>query len=83
MEAIPVLASQGGGRSPRIADAKQIDSEIKPIQDLGAELLFLGDVAHPAMLARLVNSPPAFALVKQAGAPGTADGRDGRRTKRL
>ncbi len=29
LEAIPDMAKRGGGRSPRIADPKQIDSEMK------------------------------------------------------
>jgi len=58
LEAIPELAARGGGRSPRIADAKQIDSEMNAIRSLGAGLLFLGDPAYPALLAELGNSPP-------------------------
>jgi DNA processing protein len=58
LAAIPDLAARGGGRSPRIADLKQIDSEMNAIRNLGAGLLFLGDPAYPALLAQLGNSPP-------------------------
>lgn len=58
LEAIPDLAARGGGRSPRIADAKQIASEMKAIQDIGAGLLFIGDPAYPMLLAELGNPPP-------------------------
>lgn len=58
LKAIPELAKRGGGRIPRIADAKQIGSEMKAIKDLGAELLFLGDPAYPHLLAELGNPPP-------------------------
>ncbi|AMO71741.1 DNA-processing protein DprA [Sphingorhabdus sp. M41] len=58
LEAIPDLAARGGGRSPRIAGASQIASEMKAIQDLGAGLLFIGDPAYPDLLAELGNPPP-------------------------
>ena len=58
LAAIPDLATRGGGRSPRIADAKQIDAEMNAIRNLGARLLFLGDAAYPPLLAELGNAPP-------------------------
>ncbi len=58
LDAIPDLAARGGGRSPRIADAKQIESELKNIQKLGARLLFLGDPAYPVLLAEISSAPP-------------------------
>ncbi|WP_373492083.1 DNA-processing protein DprA [Parasphingorhabdus sp.] len=58
LDAIPDLAARGGGRSPRIADARQIDSELKAIQKLGAAMLFLDDPGYPQLLAELGNAPP-------------------------
>tara|TARA_R110000824_G_scaffold13280_9_gene57951 strand:- start:19740 stop:20858 length:1119 start_codon:yes stop_codon:yes gene_type:complete len=58
LEAIPDLAARGGGRSPRIADAKQIEAEMKAVRALDADLLFLGDPAYPTLLAELGNPPP-------------------------
>jgi len=58
LEAIPDLAARGGGRSPRIADARQIAFEIKAIQGLGAGLLFIDDPEYPALLTELGNPPP-------------------------
>lgn len=58
LEAIPDLAARGGGRSPRIADARQVDSEMERLRTLGARLLFLGDPKYPALLAELGNAPP-------------------------
>jgi len=58
LDAIPALAARGGGRSPRIAGAKQVERELQAIQKLGARLLFLGDPAYPPLLAELGNAPP-------------------------
>ena len=58
LEAIPDLAARGGGRSPRIADARQIEAEMQAIDALGARMLFLGDPAYPSLLAELANAPP-------------------------
>lgn len=58
LEAIPDLAARGGGRSPRIADERQIASEIKAIQGIGAGLLFIDDTEYPALLTGLGNPPP-------------------------
>ena len=58
LDAIPDLVARGGGRSPRIADARQIDAEMQSIRALGAGLLFLGDPAYPPLLAELGNAPP-------------------------
>jgi len=58
LEAIPDLAARGGGRSPRIANPKQIASELEAIHDIGAQLLFLDDPAYPLLLAELSNAPP-------------------------
>ncbi|ATW04760.1 DNA-processing protein DprA [Sphingorhabdus sp. YGSMI21] len=60
LEAIPDLAARGGGRSPRIADARRIDAELQSIRNLGAECLFLGDAAYPVLLAELGNPPPVL-----------------------
>ena len=60
LEAIPDMAARGGGRSPRIADEKQIESELEAVHNLGARLLFLGDPGYPALLAELGNPPPAL-----------------------
>ncbi len=57
LAAIPELAARGGGRSPRLADAQQIHSEIAAIRKLGARMLFLGDSAYPGLLGELGNAP--------------------------
>jgi DNA processing protein len=60
LEAIPDMAKRGGGRTPRIADPKQIDAEINAARDLGARFLFLDDPEYPALLAELGNPPPTL-----------------------
>lgn len=60
LDAIPDLAARGGGRSPRIADAKRIDAELESIRKLGAGCLFLGDPAYPNLLGELGNPPPVI-----------------------
>jgi len=66
LEAIPELASSGGGRSPRLADARQIESEMKAIQALDAGLFFLGDPAYPTLLGELGNAPPILVWLGRA-----------------
>ena len=58
LEALPDLAARGGGRSPRVASAKKIESELNAIRKAGANILFLGDRAYPSLLAELSNAPP-------------------------
>ncbi|MGB5484899.1 DNA-processing protein DprA [Parasphingorhabdus sp.] len=60
LEAIPDMAKRGGGRSPRIADPEQIDSEMAAVRNLGARFLFLGESRYPALLAELDNPPPVL-----------------------
>lgn len=67
LEAIPDMAKRGGGRSPRIAEPKQIESEIKAVRKLGARFLFLGDAAYPALLTEIGNPPPALIWQGQLG----------------
>jgi len=60
LRAIPDLARRGGGRVPKIADEKRIESEIRQIEKLGAKLLFLGDDHYPVLLSELSNGPPVL-----------------------
>ena len=60
LEAIPEMVARGGGRSPRIAEKKQIDCEMTAACDLGARFLFLDDPGYPALLAELGNPPPVL-----------------------
>ena len=65
LETIPDLAARGGGRSPRIADARNIDAEMQAIDALGARMLFLGDAHYPSPLSELANAPPLLLALGQ------------------
>lgn len=58
--AIPDLAARGGGRAPRLAEARAIEAEARAVERLGARHLFLGDAAYPPLLAALETAPPAL-----------------------
>ncbi len=58
--ALPDLARRGGGRTPKLADARIIEAELQRIAALGAKLLFLGSPDYPALLAEIHNPPPVI-----------------------
>lgn len=60
LEALPMLAARGGGRTPRIADAGTVRREIAAVERLGARYLFLDDADYPALLRELESAPPAL-----------------------
>ncbi len=60
IEALPMLAQRGGGRSPRIADAALAEREIAATAKLGARYLFLDDPDYPRLLAEIETAPPAL-----------------------
>lgn len=60
LDALPVLATRGGGAAPAIADPGAVRREMAAIAKLGARYLFLGDPDYPALLAELENAPPAL-----------------------
>ena len=60
LEAIPQLASRGGGKAPRLADLRDIAAEIEAVQRLGARYLFVGQGLYPPLLAEIDTAPPAL-----------------------
>jgi DNA processing protein len=60
LSAIPHLAGRGGGRAPRIAEAGEIEAEIRAVEKLGARHLFVGEGLYPALLAELDSAPPVL-----------------------
>ncbi len=60
LEALPQLASRGGGRY-RAADIKGIEQEIAQTERAAARYCFLDTPEYPALLAQLPNAPAAFA----------------------
>jgi DNA processing protein len=60
LDALPALASRGGGAAPVIADAGTVRREMAAAVKLGANYLFLGDTDYPPLLAELENAPAAM-----------------------
>ncbi|AYJ85978.1 DNA-protecting protein DprA [Sphingomonas paeninsulae] len=60
LSAIPELAGRGGGRAPRIAEIREIESEIRAVEKLGARHLFVGEGLYPTLLAELDSAPPVL-----------------------
>ncbi|MBN8809078.1 MAG: DNA-processing protein DprA [Sphingomonas sp.] len=60
IDALPGLATRGGGRSPNVVEAKVVEREIATVEKLGAHYLFLDDPAYPPLLAELDNAPAVF-----------------------
>ena len=60
LAAIPQLAARGGGKAPRLADLRDIATEIAQVQKLGARYLFVGQGLYPPLLAEIDTAPPAL-----------------------
>jgi DNA processing protein len=60
LSALPDLALRGGGRAPRIADEREIETKIRAVEKLGARHLFVGEGLYPALLAELDSAPPVL-----------------------
>ena len=60
IDALPMLASRGGGRVPKIADAAVAEREMAATAKLGARYLFLDDADYPRLLAEIETAPPAL-----------------------
>ncbi len=60
LDALPDLASRGGGRSMRLAGARDVETEVRAVEKLGARYLFVGEGLYPPLLAELETAPPAL-----------------------
>ncbi|MEA1071450.1 DNA-processing protein DprA [Sphingomonas sp. LY160] len=58
LDAIPDLASRGGGKPPRLATRDAAEREVAGVEKLGARYLALGQGLYPRALAELDNAPP-------------------------
>jgi DNA processing protein len=67
LEALPMLAARGGGRTPLVADPDRIAREIAAVERLGARHLFLDDPGYPLLLAELESAPPALIVRGDTG----------------
>ncbi len=75
LEALPDLASRGGGRKFSVASSAAIECELDAAHKAGARYVFLGDVSYPALLAELDNAPAAFTYlgdIELLARPGVA-----------
>jgi DNA processing protein len=59
LEAIPALATRGGGRAPILFAQDAARREAERVDALGARYLFRGDPDYPALLAEVESAPPA------------------------
>ncbi len=62
IEALPMLAMRGGGRSPAVPDARTIEREIAAVDRLGAAHWFIDDLDYPPLLRELDNAPPVVTV---------------------
>jgi DNA processing protein len=62
LDAIPMLATRGGGKAPRIAALDDIAREIATVERLGARYLFLGEPGYPSSLSEIDTAPPALII---------------------
>ncbi|CAA9523117.1 MAG: Rossmann fold nucleotide-binding protein Smf possibly involved in DNA uptake [uncultured Sphingosinicella sp.] len=60
LDAVPDLATRGGGRAPRLASRASVEREIEQVARLGARYLFLGQGLYPPLLAEIETAPPAL-----------------------
>lgn len=67
LEALPDLASRGGGRNFRPADLRAVEAEISKVVRLGARYCFLGDRDYPPLLAEADAAPPALIVRGDTG----------------
>jgi DNA processing protein len=66
LQALPDLARRGG-RVLAIAAADTAEAELAALHQLGAQLIFIGTPAYPAMLADLESAPPALSARGDTG----------------
>jgi DNA processing protein len=65
LEAVPALASRGGGAAPNLFSRDAAEREVEQVSRLGARYLFRGDPDYPSPLAE-VESAPALLIAKGA-----------------
>ena len=58
LEALPLLASRGGGRTPATPGEGEVQREIGSVERLGAAYWFVDDADYPPLLRELENAPP-------------------------
>ncbi|HTJ90351.1 MAG TPA: DNA-processing protein DprA [Acidocella sp.] len=67
LAALPELARAGGRATPPvIPPAAKVEAELRAVQRMGGQILFLGGPGYPPLLAQLLDAPPAISVL---GAP--------------
>jgi DNA processing protein len=62
LDAAPALARRSGGRAIKICPADAAQAELDALDQLGAQLLTLGEPAYPVSLAAIDDAPPVLAV---------------------
>lgn len=62
LDAIPDLARRGGGRTPKLADPRIVETEMAEVERLGASYIFLHGDDYPAGLAQIQTAPPVLTV---------------------
>ena len=71
IDAVPMLATRGGGRAPAVPDRRTLSREIDATGRAGARYLFIDDADYPSLLAEIDTAPPVL-IVRGAIALATA-----------
>ncbi len=63
LEALPDLSRRGGRAKPvRVCPLAEADRELETLARIGAQLVVVGDIDYPPLLARLEDAPPVIAI---------------------
>lgn len=62
MEALPELASRGGGKAPRICDAGIASREAERVAAIGGGYVGIGTPDYPSLLAETEDAPPLLTV---------------------
>lgn len=63
IDALPVLSRRGGGHAIRLCSEAEAEAEIEAAENLGADLVAIGEPGYPPALAQ-VEAPPPLLFVK-------------------
>ncbi|NQV48593.1 MAG: DNA-protecting protein DprA [Rhodospirillaceae bacterium] len=63
LDALPDLAKRGGGsKKIKIASKAAAEQEIDALKNIGGQLIALGEVGYPPMLAHIEDAPPLISV---------------------
>jgi DNA processing protein len=68
LAALPELARAGGRATPLVVPAAaKVEAELRALQRMGGQMLFLGGAGYPPLLAQLPDAPPAISVLGDPG----------------